>query len=202
MAESADGGQIAPRGALYGYAERLSSLGHGIPVEVGAPARTFDLRVDPTTSALLAVEDVLGLPLPAASRFASGDGRTVVWLGPDEWLVIDPAMSPSLEQSLRDAVGSHGAVVEQSGQRLSLVVSGDAAGLLAKGTGLDLRGDGFGPGVALQGLLAQAVVVFLARSENARTVELLVRTSFARYVADWLRDAASDPLAYPAQAEG
>jgi sarcosine oxidase, subunit gamma len=47
-------------------------------------------------------------------------------------------------------------------------------------------------------MLAQAVVIFVSRSTDGSRVELIARTSFARYVADWLLDALADPLAYPA----
>ena len=142
---------------------------------------------------------MLGVPLPGPLTWAeTPDGATVIWLGPDEWLIVDPTHSADLEGALRDAVGTAGAVVDQSGQRLSILVEGDANGLLAKGTAFDLRPAVFGPGSALQGLLAQAVVIFVSRADDPARVELIVRTSFARYVADWLLDAVADPLAYPA----
>ena len=169
----------------------------GVSVRADALSRHLNLRVDARTAALAAVEGVLGAALPGPLSWVSAKGgRTVIWLGPDEWLVTEPIDEPSLESALREAVtqGS-GAVVEQTGQRISLTVLGEAAGLLAKGASLDLSVANFGVGTALQGYLAQAIVIFVSRDEG---VELLVRSSFARYVADWLLDAAAAPLAVPA----
>jgi sarcosine oxidase, subunit gamma len=189
---------LTPRGALDSYRDRLAAL-EAVHLDVLPLARHYNLRVDGSGPSALAVEAVLGAQLPGALSWASAaDGSTVVWLGPDEWLVLAASDATDIEAALRSAVGDDGAVVEQSGQRLSLVVSGDAYGLLAKGTGLDLRPSAFPEGTALQGFLGQAVVVYLSRADDGSRVELLVRTSFARYVADWLLDAAADPLAYPA----
>lgn len=201
MADTGADRTLTARGALDSHAARLSSIAGPVTAEVLPLQRHYDLRLDPAGPASADVEAVLGVPLPAVLSWSlTPGGQTVVWLGPDEWLVIDPAGSPDLEAQLRAAAGVDGAVVEQSGQRISLVISGDARGLLAKGTGLDLGPSAFPVGAAQQSHLAQAVVVFLSREQgyDAR-VELLVRTSFARYVADWVLDAASDPLAYPAR---
>lgn len=173
----------------------------GVSVSVLPLARHWNVRVDVRTGAREAVEATLGVQLPGPSSWCAADGeRTVVWLGPDEWLVTEPSEHTSIEQALREAV-SHGsgAVVEQTGQRVSLLVQGEPEGLLAKGTGLNLSLQNFAPGRALQGYLAQAIVTFLSRDDG---IEVLVRSSFARYVADWLLDAAAAPLANPASRQG
>lgn len=198
MGDAAAGQPLTAVGILDPYLERFASA-DAVSLEVLPFAQHLNLRLDAASESADAVVAVLGAPLPGplAWREAS-EGVSVVWLGPDEWLVVDPARSADLERALRDAVGDTGAVVDQSGQRLSIVVEGDANGLLAKGTAFDLRPAVFGPGAALQGMLAQAVVIFVSRADDPPRVELIVRTSFARYVADWLLDAIADPLAYPA----
>jgi hypothetical protein len=45
-------------------------------------------------------------------------------------------------------------------------------------------------------------VILVSRSADSSRVELIARTSFAPYVADWLIDALADPLAYPASHGG
>lgn len=213
MADTVNTQTLPARNTLGLREEQLSKIGDparilGPEAALGVSARAlpltrhFNLRVDTATPALAAVEAVLGCALPGVSSWCSdAAGRTVVWLGPDEWLILDTAEAglagdSALEAALREALSrGGGAVVEQTGQRLSLLLGGDAVGLLAKGTGLDLRsapGDNFAVGAALQGFLVQAIVVYLSREDG---VELLVRTSFARYMADWLLDAASGALA-------
>lgn len=191
---------LTARGPLDGYADRFRTSRGAAAVELLPRGAQFNLRVAPDPQTLAAVEAVLEAPLPGALAWSrSGAGDRVVWLGPDEWLVLtrltEPVDVELAEARLREAVGEEGAAVDQSGQRLSLLVAGDAAGLLAKGTGIDLTPRAFPVGSAAQGLLAQAVVVFIARTDG---IELVVRASFARFVADWLLDALRDPLAVPA----
>lgn len=184
-----ESGLIA-RGALDGYAEAFAAVEAGVAIRALPLQRAYNLRVAP--AAIDAVSAVLGVALPEVSRWsATASGGTVLWLGPDEWLLLDA--SGVSESSLRDAGA---VVVEQSGQRVSVLIGGDAPGLLAKGTALDLHPAAFPVGSALQSFLGQTIVVFLARSGGE--VEILVRSSFARYLGDWLLDAVRDPLAYPA----
>ncbi|QHC68051.1 sarcosine oxidase subunit gamma [Rathayibacter sp. VKM Ac-2759] len=189
---------LTARGPLDGRAEAFAAVTGDVAIRALPLARSYNIRIDPARAEALVA--VLGAPLPGVSRWnATEDGGTIVWLGPDEFLLSDPAGSADLETELRAAVlPSGGAVVEQSGQRVSVLVSGDARGLLAKGTAVDLHPSAFPLGTAVQSFLGQSTVVLLARSRDASEIELLVRSSFARSVGDWLLDAVGDPLAYPA----
>ncbi len=203
MAEANIGATFTVRRALDLYAERFAALDGPVLVAVQPPARHLNLRLDTSRASLDDLEAALGAALPGAlSSVTTVEGASVLWLGPDEWLVMDPGCSASLEAALRAAVGDAGVVVDQSGQRVSLLLTGDARALLAKGTGLNLNPREFVEGTTLQGFLAQAVVIFLSRSSNSSAIELVVRASFARYVAEWLLDALSDPLAHPASHGG
>ncbi|WP_223214926.1 sarcosine oxidase subunit gamma [Microbacterium ureisolvens] len=199
MAEAKTTAPLAARGILDSRIESLANASDAVRIEVLPPAVQLNLRLDTARASLDAVRDVLGGDLPGPlSSATTPAGRTLVWLGPDEWLVIDPMRTAELEASLRAAVAGAGAVVEQSGQRISILLEGDVPALLAKGTAIDLHPDEFPRGAAVQAMLGQAVVVFVSRSDDASRVELIARTSFAPYVADWLLDALADPLAYPA----
>ena len=110
---------------------------------------------------------------------AEVDGRTVLWLGPDEWLVLGGAEA--------DFPGA-AAAVDVSANRVPLeLVGDDAAAVLAQGCALDL--DRFEPGRCAQTLLARAQVILL-RPEPERWL-ILVRPSFATYLRAWLNDALS-----------
>ncbi len=190
---------LAAHGILDSRLDALAAAGGPVAVRVLPPATQLNLRVDIGHAPLDALRSVLGVDLPGAlSAEADENGRSVVWLGPDEWLVVDPAAPAGLEDDLRAALACAGAVTDQSGQRVSFEISGDVAGLLAKGTAIDLHPAAFPAGSAVQTLLAQAVVIVVARSDDASRVELIARSSFAPYVLDWLVDALSDPLAHPA----
>jgi sarcosine oxidase, subunit gamma len=62
--------------------------------------------------------------------------------------------------------------------------------LLAKGCALDLHPRVFRGDRCAQTYLARAQVILLAQPEQPAALRILARSSFARYVADWLLDAA------------
>ncbi|MFI9103123.1 sarcosine oxidase subunit gamma [Streptomyces fildesensis] len=159
----------------------------------------LDVRLDPKGPAADAVGMALGLPLPlepdtaVRARDAVRD-LAVLWLGPDEWLVVGrPGTQQDLETRIRAAIGDEAAAVtDVSAQRTTLLVAGPRAGdLLAHGCSLDLHPRAFGPGRCAQTTLARAQVVLVGRE---RGFWVLVRSSFADYVADWLLDAATEYL--------
>jgi sarcosine oxidase, subunit gamma len=118
-----------------------------------------------------------------------------VWLGPDEWLVTDPTATPEeLEARLRAVVvPAGGAVVDVSAQRTTLRLAGrHARDVLEKGCAVDLHPRAFPTGSSAQTTLGRAGVVLLALDADVPGGEhlLLVRSSFAGYLAEWLLDAA------------
>jgi sarcosine oxidase, subunit gamma len=105
---------------------------------------------------------------------AEVDGRTALWLGPDEWLVLG-----GHEQDFPDAA----AAVDVSANRVIFELAGPgAADVLASGCSVEVE-----PGRCAQTLLAWAQVI-LWRCDAERWW-ILVRPSFAPYVRAWLEDA-------------
>jgi sarcosine oxidase subunit gamma len=188
-------------------AERLSPLAGFEPVSsenlsiAEIPFLTqIDLRVDPKSRAAADIGLALGTPLPTepGTYVSTGtDAQTgvdVLWLGPDEWLVVGAAGDDGLEARLHAAAGDgHVAVTDVSAQRTVVRVAGPKArDLLAHGCALDLHPRVFGPGRCAQTLLARAGVVLMARDGDEFLV--FVRSSFAGYLAGWLTDAATEYL--------
>ncbi|MEV7966747.1 sarcosine oxidase subunit gamma family protein [Sphaerisporangium sp. NPDC088356] len=140
--------------------------------------RQTNVRVDPAR-----VPPSFGLRLPVEPGTWLRSGETdVLWLGPDEWLAIGDLDLPRSEDV---------AVTDVSAQRTTLLVAGPGArDLLAHGCSLDLHPSVFRPGSCAQTMLARAQVVLVAREDDEFWV--LVRASFARYLADWIIDAAVD----------
>ncbi|XVQ87812.1 sarcosine oxidase subunit gamma [Microbispora siamensis] len=151
----------------------------------------INLRVDPKSPAAERIGTAIGVPLPVEPGTTAGGGDLeVLWLGPDEWLVVGPdgAARDLVKRIEEAAVGEHVSVVDVSAQRTTLVVAGDRArDVLAHGCALDLHPRAFGPGRCAQTMLARAGVVLVAGEDGFR---LLVRSSFAAYVAEWLLDAS------------
>jgi len=158
----------------------------------------LDLRADLSDAALMArLTEAIGARPPTEPNTAlvSEDGtRHVLWLGPDEWLILaEPGAGPALEALIREAIGdARGAVVDVSANRTTLSVSGPRAReLLAFGCALDLDERRFKPGMCAQTLLARANVVIVPVGPAVEpSFRILVRPSFAAYLAAWITDAA------------
>jgi sarcosine oxidase, subunit gamma len=157
----------------------------------------LDLRLDrDDVEAREAVESVIG-PLPIEPNTVHGGAdAAVLWLGPDEWLIVGPrdgeaALTGQLREALGDALGRV-AIVVVSANRTTLELHGPRSReLLEFGCPIDLHPRAFGPGHCAQTLLARAnVLIWHSAVEPEETWRLLVRPSFAAYVAAWLADAA------------
>jgi sarcosine oxidase subunit gamma len=128
---------------------------------------------------------------PANNMVSSAGARHIVWLGPDEALLLCEA---GMERDLRrkisaDLAGQHFAATNVTDALCVLQVEGpEVRAVLAKGCALDLHPGKFGPGQCAQTMLAHAGVTMIATDENCFL--LICRTSFAPYTLDWLQDAA------------
>ena len=152
------------------------------------------LRATPGTPGAEAAARALGTPLPTAPNTTTVSGDVeVLWMGPDEWLVVAPAGGKALRDALEQALGGGDAtVVDVSAQRTVIEVAGaDARDVLLKGCALDLHPRAFGAGRCAQTLVARAQVVLVARTDEP-AYRVLVRASFAEYLAEWLLDAAAE----------
>ena len=150
----------------------------------------LNLRASKSTSTQ--VKSVIGCAFPtAANRFSSAGERHVVWLGPDEFLIIceagkDAELASTLESALKT---QHCAVTNITDALAAFHLKGTAVRqVLAKGCAIDLHPGSFTSGDAAQTLLSHAAVTMLAVAENELIV--ICRTSFAPYLHDWLLDAA------------
>jgi sarcosine oxidase subunit gamma len=107
------------------------------------------------------------------------DGRQVLWLGPDEWLVVG---------GHEDDFGDADAAIDVSANRVCLELTGPGADdVLAQGCSLDLHPSAFAEGACAQTLLARVQVILCRR--EAGTWQIFVRRSFVPYVRAWLADA-------------
>lgn len=119
-------------------------------------------------------------------------------MGPDEFLVVaSPDLQVTIEEVLRDALGTaRGSVVDTSAQRTTVVLQGPLVrDVLAHGCSVDLHPSAAPVGTCVQTLLARTGVVLQVTGEDRFT--LLVRSSFAEYLAAWIADACTEYLAVP-----
>jgi len=153
----------------------------------------LSLRVDPTSPAVGAIEGVLGTALPRTAGAVGSHGQhSVLWQGPDEWLVLSQVPADALVEALMTGVaGAHAAVVDVSANRTALELTGTSArAVLQKGCPLDLHPRAFGPGRAVGTTLARIPLVLWQIGQDSYL--LLPRASFADYVARWLLDASRE----------
>jgi sarcosine oxidase subunit gamma len=188
---------LTRRSPLQDWHSRFAELPSSAQLDEEPFVTMVDLWVDPSGGGGTAAADVLGVDaLPTTpSTAVDGPETTVIWFGPDEWLVTSTERAgEDLEAQLRAAVAEHdGAAVDVSAQRTTLRLRGThARDVLAKGCSLDLHPSVFGPGAAAQTMLGLAAVVLIPLADNGTDYRILVRSSFARYLAEWLVDAAEE----------
>ncbi|MFJ1806946.1 MULTISPECIES: sarcosine oxidase subunit gamma [unclassified Streptomyces] len=197
----ADTALAAPlRSPLANFSDRLADatrMSRGAVRLAELPFLTqVNVRLDAKGAAADAVGLALGLPLPLEANTVVRAGEsTALWLGPDEWLLVGPPGGVGdLESRIRTAAGDEPvSVTDVSAQRTTLLVTGPRArDLLAHGCPLDLHPRTFGPGRCAQTTLARTQIVLVSRDETRAGFWLLVRSSFAGYLADWLLDAATE----------
>jgi sarcosine oxidase, subunit gamma len=187
-------------GPIFDATRRRSPL-DGFDLPAGIREVPFlgqvDLRLAPTDQAAFdAVASVVG-PLPLEpNTFTGGPDGSVLWLGPDEWLLVGPpGGGADLESQLRDALGEAAgrvSIVDVSANRTTLELRGpNARAVLESGCSIDLHPRAFGSGRCAQTLLARAGVIIQQLTDEPQ-YRIFVRPSFANYVAIWLKDAVEE----------
>jgi sarcosine oxidase subunit gamma len=156
----------------------------------------INLRGDSSVQAFVdGVAEAIGAAPPVeANTVAKAGKNTILWLGPDEWLVVTPeGKQGETEAALAAALeGQHVSIVDGTDARTTIRLHGvHARDLLMKGCPLDLHPRAFGPGQCAQTLLAKADVL-IHQLDDTPTYDIYVLCSFARYLWDWLADAAKE----------
>ena len=157
-------------------------------LSAAAPATRLSLRAKP--DAVSALSLALGLSLPTRPKTsASAHGRHALWLGPDEWLVIDENGA-----DMMGAVASSGVLhsaTDISHRNTAVIVRGRSAEVAINGgCPQDLSLEVFPVGAASRTILGKSEIVLLRSGPDAFRVECW--RSFSDYVFTLLSEAASD----------
>lgn len=163
----------------------------GVKVGVLPPAHRISLRAP--AQSVSALSKALGLTLPQKPKASAAKGtRKALWLGPDEWLVIDDGAKDPLDactsvDALHSAVGiSH--------RNVAFSVTGaGAANTINAGCPQDLSIAVFPVGACSRTVLGKAEIVLLRTAEDAFRVECW--RSFSDYVYGFLTEAGRDAAA-------
>ncbi len=164
------------------------------------PAARWVLHGNAQVRALAAPAWAVGFSEAACRAMRSGE-RATLWLGPDEYLLLDLAApdesslattaaitAAAIEDALRDT--PH-ALVDVSHRQFALEVSGPHAEVILRGAcPLDLRISQFPVGMCTRTLLAKADITLWRTREDAFHVE--VWRSFVGYVGGLLQEIARE----------
>jgi sarcosine oxidase subunit gamma len=151
------------------------------------------VRSAPGTAVAARIETRLGAPLPTAcGKVSTGDGVSVLWLSPDEFLVITDEPPAQLTSRLVEALdGEPGSVTDLSANRTTFELSGPSArSVLEKGCPLDLHPRSFEVGSAFLTLIGSVPVVLWKVDQERYWI--LPRSSFADFLGRWLIDAMAE----------
>lgn len=189
---------IADDPALY----RRSPLATHAPVETGdgsyrVAERPFlaklVVRADPRAAGK-AIKAVTGCKLPKATLASTNDTHSVLWMGPDEYLVTGPADSEAdLTAALAKAFGkAHHQIADVSDYYTVICVSGSfAREALARLSTLDLHPRRLKIGSAVGSHFGGAQAVMHVRDgPRGESFDFYIRWSMASYLWALLLEAA------------
>ncbi|MGB6119389.1 MAG: sarcosine oxidase subunit gamma [Mesorhizobium sp.] len=159
------------------------------------PAFRISLRAG--EDALPALSKALGVKLPEAPKTSAQNRagtRAALWLGPDEWLVID-LEGGDLIAACAGVRQLHSAV-DVSHRNTAILVEGAGAGAtLAAGCPQNLSLAAFPVGACSRTVLGKIEVVIWRTGAQAFRVECW--RSFSTYAFDFLEEAAPDAALVP-----
>jgi sarcosine oxidase subunit gamma len=143
------------------------------------------LPVDLAQVDVRAAPDLLPFEAPLPNTTTPWGGREVLWLGPDEWLVVaeSKAAATIVRELEEELEGRYHSILDVSANRIVFDLI-DRLEALSSGCGLDLHPTRWRPGMCAQTLFGGAQVILHQRDE--RTTRVFVRPSFERYVIDRL----------------
>lgn len=198
-AEALDALRVSPGAHL---AEEMATATKAGGDAVGLRERAFavqlGLRATPGTASAQALESALGITLPKQIGEVTGDeaGLYALWLGPDEFLVVDVARRQRPGETLiaeASLEGLPGQAVDLSANRTILELTGSKAReVLEKSVRTDLHPRVFGVGTAISTQLGPVPVIVHHSAEFE--YRIYPRASFADFTVRWLLDGMAEFL--------
>lgn len=152
----------------------------------------INLRCDAANAVIAeGLKKVVGAQLPVTpNTFHTSGNRSIIWLGPDEWLILaENDASDSIIPAIDVPEAGHVAVTDVSDALGSILIEGPhSRAMLAKHCALDFHASVFTKGMAQQSLLSHAGVTILCLDDHR--FQLIGRSSFMPYIVALLMDAS------------
>jgi sarcosine oxidase subunit gamma len=137
----------------------------------------------------------LGVTVAARPNHAAQkDGVTILWVGPDRWLIVEPERpGRELGARLNEALASTPATLTDlsHGRTVFRIAGCSSRDLLAKGCGVDFHPCAFPVDSCMQSLLGHVGALLHAVDEAPR-LDLYVARSYALTVLEWLIESAAE----------
>ncbi|MDO9415220.1 sarcosine oxidase subunit gamma [Pararhizobium sp.] len=181
MADPMIAARKAPLAGVHG--------GSGVAsLTTAAPATRLSLRAKP--DAIAALSAALNITLPVRPKGStSANGRHALWLGPDEWLLIDENEADLMAIAATSGV-LHSAT-DVSHRNTAIIVKGPRATVALNGvTPHDLSPASFPAGACTRTVLGKMEAVIFRTADDTYRVECW--RSFATYAFGMLAEAAED----------
>jgi sarcosine oxidase subunit gamma len=184
--------ELQPVSALDGAS---AASGLAVRVEEAGLQGMILMRGDFASDAFRsAASGIAGAEFPAQRRASLIGARRLLWMAPDEALIVLPYPDVAEAQTtLADALGgTHHLIINVSDARALFRLTGDGAReVLAKGAPVDLARGVFGVGDLRRTHLGQVAAAFWQAAEDSDVFELVCFRSVAGYVFDWLVASAA-----------
>jgi len=193
MSDASSAAKIVPWPQRSALAGRVATIPHPVARATSLsepPPRPIVLGFGRTGAAALAgALAELGLtPLPRPNRAVQAEGRTLLWLAPDQWLLVGRAEEDEAAL-LAPLQAARVVAVAYSDAWAVLRLAGPAArDLLQAGTSLDLHPRRFGPDDSARTLFADAALL-LHQVGPGDVFELYLDRSIGNFVWEWLSQA-------------
>lgn len=160
-----------------------------VSIKAADPCLRVALRAP--RESVVAVSTALGVALPSRPKLSAGNAaRSALWLGPDEWLVLDHQAGNEMLPALAKVDDFHSAV-DVSHRNVGIIVSGrGAADVINAECPQDLSLAAFPVGACSRTLLGKIEIVLWRTAEDEFRIECW--RSFADYADSLLRVAARD----------
>ncbi|MEP1209472.1 MAG: sarcosine oxidase subunit gamma family protein [Rhizobiaceae bacterium] len=159
-----------------------------VTIETAPPAARVSFRA--TARGATDYGKKIGIDLPTKpGESVSKAGLSALWIGPDEWLIID--VKKSVEKLMPSRENANSSATDISHRNVAFLLSGDGAeATLNSAAPRDLSLAAFPVGCASRTIFGKAEVVLLRTGKTSFRLECW--RSFAPYVWDLLTDGAQD----------
>lgn len=159
----------------------------GIMLRESQAARLVMLRLrKPSCEAIAHVEQLISVSLPIEPNRAAGSDCRAIWMGPNEWMLVEPTAAPG---ELETIPGSAAVLVVEVGDgRYALDIEGpNALDFLAKAVSIDFHPRVFPVDRSAMTLFAQIPVVIDHIAPDR--FRLWFDVSLRAYVRQWCDEA-------------